>query len=59
MGMGLKTETWMATTSKVSRHGHRRRDGRLKSTAIGFAAGVGTHVLMEVQRRVEMGSSMT
>ena len=30
-----------------------------KSTAIGFAAGVGTHVLMEVQRRVEMGSSMT
>ncbi len=21
-------ETWMATTSKVSRHGHRRRDGR-------------------------------
>ena len=59
MGMGLKTKPGWQQHQKYLVMVTAAVTVATKSTAIGFAAGAGTHVLMEVQRRVETGSSMT
>ena len=59
MGMGLKTKPGWQQHQKYLVMVTAAVTVAKKSTAIGFAAGAGTHVLMEVQRRVETGSSMT
>ena len=59
MGMGLKTKPGWQQHQKYLVMVTAAVTVATKSTAIGFAAGAGTHVLMEVQRRIETGSSMT
>lgn len=57
MGMGLKTKPGWQQHQKYLVMVTAAVTVATKSTAIGFAAGAGTHVLMEIQRRVEAGSA--
>lgn len=53
IGMGLKTKPGWQQHQKYLVMVTAAVTIATKSTAIGFAAGIGTHILMEVQRRVE------
>jgi len=56
MGMGLKTKPGWQQHQKYLVMVTAAVTVATKSTAIGFAAGAGTHLLMEIQRRIEVGS---
>lgn len=57
IGMGLKTKPGWHQHQKYLVMVTAAVTIATKSTAIGFAAGIGTHILMEVQRRLEVGPS--
>ena len=56
IGMGLKTKPGWRQHQKYLVMVTASVTIATKSTAVGFAAGIGTHILMEVQRRIEVGS---
>ena len=55
IGMGLKTKPGWRQHQKYLVMVTASVTIATKSTAVGFAAGIGTHILMEVQRRIEVG----